>query len=54
MEFKTKISKIDEEDVIIRGEKLSNLIDNKSFSDSVFFLLTGRKPDKKESKICNL
>ena len=51
MEWKTKISKIEQNDVIIRGEKLSQLIRNHSFSDSIFLLLSGRKPEEKEGII---
>lgn len=51
MKFKTKISKLTEDDMIIRGEKLSTLIKNNSFTDSVFLILRKRKPTTKESKI---
>lgn len=51
LEWKTKISKIEPNDVIIRGEKLSQLIRNHSFSDSIFLLLSGRKPEEKEGII---
>lgn len=51
MEFKTRISKVAEDDVIIRGEKLSSLIEKGSFTDAIFLLLTNRKPNNKESKI---
>ncbi len=50
MEFKTKISKIDKEGVIIRGEPLGNLIQN-NFSDNIFFLISKRKPNDTESRI---
>ncbi len=49
MEFKTRISKLGENDVIIRNEKLSSLIRQGKFSDSVFLLLSGRKPAAAES-----
>ena len=49
MEFKTKISKIDSGDVTIRGEKLSSLVKTGKFTDSIFLLLSGRKPQGQES-----
>jgi citryl-CoA lyase len=48
MEFKTRISKIEENDVDIRGEKLSSLIQGR-FTDAVFLELSGRKPNENES-----
>ncbi len=51
MEFKTRISKMMDDDLIIRGEKLSKLIEQGSFSDATFLLLSGRKPNDKESKL---
>ena len=53
MEFKTSISKIStkDQDVIIRGKKLSDLIENHTFSDSIFLLLKGSFPNEKESII---
>jgi citryl-CoA lyase len=49
MEFKTKISKIESGDVTIRGEKLSSLVKTGNFTDSIFLLLSGRKPKIQES-----
>ena len=49
MEFKTRISKLVQEDVVIRSEKLSSLISAGKFSDSIFLLLSGRKPSAAES-----
>jgi citryl-CoA lyase len=51
MKFETSISKITSEDVVIRGEKLSALIKENSFTDSIFLLLNKRKPSQGESKI---
>jgi len=51
MEFKTKISKVTEDDMILRGEKLSSLISSSSFSDSIFLLLNKKKPSSEESKV---
>jgi len=49
MQFKTRISKLVNEDVVIRGDKLSSLISAGKFSDSIFLLLSGRKPSSTES-----
>ncbi len=49
MQFKTRISKLVNEDVVIRGEKLSSLISTGKFSDSIFLLLSARKPSPAES-----
>jgi len=51
MEFKTSISKVTENDTLIRGEKLSTLVGTTSFTDVTFLLLSGRKPDEKESRL---
>ncbi|MDO8642455.1 MAG: citryl-CoA lyase [Candidatus Woesearchaeota archaeon] len=51
MEFKTAISKMTETDHIIRGEKLSQLVTEGSFTDAVFLLLNKRKPTAIESKL---
>jgi citryl-CoA lyase len=51
MQFKTAISKIGEDDLIIQGEKLSNLIEASSFTDAAFLLLNKRKPNDVESKL---
>tara|TARA_Y100000034_G_C6818471_1_gene368407 strand:+ start:269 stop:979 length:711 start_codon:yes stop_codon:yes gene_type:complete len=50
MKFKTSISKVGEDDLIIRNEKLSSLMKGK-FTDSVFLLLSGRKAKEVESKL---
>lgn len=44
MKWQTKISTITDDGEIIRGEKLSTLIENSSFSESIYFLLRGIKP----------
>ncbi len=49
MQYKTKISKIEHQDVTIRGEKLSSLVKTGKFTDSIFLLLSGRKPNNQES-----
>ncbi len=40
-----------QDDLIIQGEKLSELVAKGSFTDAVFLLLSGRKATGKESKI---
>ncbi len=51
MRFKTSVSKLKNDDVIIRGEPLSSLIETLSFSDAIFLLLAGRKPKATESSV---
>lgn len=51
MEFKTRISKLTENDVIIRNKKLSALVEKNSFSDAIFLLLRDREPTTFESQI---
>ena len=51
MEYKTSISKITNEDVIIREHKLSSLMKETSFTDGIFLLLKGSFPNEKESKL---
>lgn len=51
MEFKTSISKMTDDDHIIRGEKLSDLVASSSFSDAIFLIMRGKKPTQDESKI---
>lgn len=50
MEFKTSISKMTDDDHIIRGEKLSELMGG-SFSNAIFLILKGDRPNDKESKL---
>lgn len=50
--YKTTISKITTDDMIIRGEKHSSLLTG-SFSDAIFLILASRKPTETESKIFN-
>ncbi|MBU1644232.1 MAG: citryl-CoA lyase [Nanoarchaeota archaeon] len=49
MEFKTRISKIENNDVTVRGEKLSNLVKKGNFSEAIFLLLSGRKASEQEA-----
>lgn len=49
MQYKTKISKIVEGDLILRGKKLSEVVKSSSFSDAIFLTMTGREANKAES-----
>ena len=51
MEFKTSISKITNEDVMIRERKLSALMKEASFTDAIFLILKGSFPNQQESKL---
>jgi citryl-CoA lyase len=51
MEFKTTISKMTADDLIVRGKKLSDLMVTASFSDVIFLILVGRMPTEQESKV---
>ena len=53
MEFKTSISKMTADDHVIRGEKLSALIADSSFSDAIYLLIKGEKPTKVNSIVFN-
>jgi citryl-CoA lyase len=44
MHFKTKISSHDGKEVSVRGEKLSSLVGEMSFTAAALFTLTGKKP----------
>jgi len=49
--MKTEISKITNDDMIIRGRKLSDLIKENNHSDTIFLLLSKRNPTRTESKV---
>ena len=54
MKYQTRISKMDRSDEtapmhVIRGKKLSDLLQEKSFSESIFLLLSGREPTQQEA-----
>ncbi len=51
MEWKTKISKFNEREEIIRNFKLDDLIGKITFSEMIFILLQGKKPTKEEAKL---
>lgn len=53
MEFRTAISKMTTNDMIIRGRKQSEMIRSWSFPKSIFFLLSGREPDEREEELFN-
>lgn len=52
--YETAISKIvsteTEEEVVIRGHRLSDLIQNSSFAAAVFLMLTGRMPSEAQAR----
>ncbi|RME31629.1 citryl-CoA lyase [Candidatus Woesearchaeota archaeon] len=51
MKCKTAVSHLTDDDLVIRGEKLSSLVAEASFTDAVFLILSGRKPAAKESRL---
>jgi len=51
MEWKTAISKISEGKEIIRGYNLSDLIKNKSFTETILLILKGNLPNENETKM---
>ncbi len=51
MEFRTAISKMTDDDLIIRGKKHSSMVGHWSFSKSIFFLLTGKEPGEREEHL---
>lgn len=53
MEYKTAISKITADDQIIRGQKLSEMVTKYSFSQAIFWLITGRELTVSEEKVFN-
>src|SRR3990167_11318421 len=53
MEWKTAISYVEDGKEIIRGEKLSDLIVNKTFVETIFLILRGTFPNAKETTMLN-
>ncbi len=52
MKFKTSITNITKDgEEFIRGEKLSNLIKEKSFTETIFLILLGKLPNESERKM---
>jgi succinyl-CoA synthetase alpha subunit len=52
MKFKTAISKITNDGLIIRGHRQNELIEN-NFADTIFLLLRGKKPTPQEAILFN-
>lgn len=53
MKWRTKISVHRKGDFYLRGYKLTDLIETRSFTETIFLVLRGRLPDKKEQLILN-
>lgn len=51
MEFKTAVSKMTGDDLIIHGRKHNDMVGAWSFSKTVFFLLSGKEPGETEEKL---
>lgn len=51
MEFKTAITRNEGPETFVRGKKLSELAEQKPFSDVVFLILKGDLPNEVESKV---
>ena len=51
MKFQTKLTKVEKGAEKIRGEKLEKLMTENTFAQNIFFLLTGKMPDKKQTKM---
>lgn len=51
--FKTSITNIKDGEEYIRGEKLEQLIREKSFIETIFLLLKGKMPTENEAKMLN-
>ncbi len=45
------VSNDDEEEIVIRGKRMSDLIGNVSFVDGIFLMLQGRLPEPNESRV---
>jgi citryl-CoA lyase len=53
MKFKTSITNLNNGEEIIRGYKLEDLMQNKSFAETVFLILKGELPNENEAKMFN-
>ncbi len=51
MEFKTAISKMTDDDLIIHGKKHSEMVDSWGFPKTIFFLLSGKEPSEAEAAV---
>lgn len=52
-EWKTRITKVEPDKIQIRGYKVEDLIENLSFADAIYLVITGEAPDLKKSKLLN-
>ncbi|HSR89343.1 MAG TPA: citryl-CoA lyase [Candidatus Udaeobacter sp.] len=53
MQWKTAISKVSDNQEIVRGYSLESLIKNKSFTETIFLILKGNLPNENETKMLN-
>ncbi len=53
MQWKTAISKIEDNSELVRGYSLSELVGNKTFVESIFLLWKGEMPSVNETKMLN-
>ncbi|MEK7624031.1 MAG: citryl-CoA lyase [Patescibacteria group bacterium] len=53
MKFKTSITNLNNGEEIIRGHKLEELMQKKSFAEAIYLILKGELPDEKETKMFN-
>jgi citrate synthase len=53
MKFKTSITNLNNGEEIIRGYKLEDLMQKKSFAETVFLILKGELPNENEAKMFN-
>ena len=49
--WETKITRIQENEIRIRGYAIEELMERKSFAETAFLLFTGKLPDSKEGKL---
>lgn len=53
MEWKTAISHVEDGKEIIRGQKLSDIIEQHTFTEAIFLILRGQMPNVKEAVMLN-
>lgn len=53
MKFKTSITNVNNGEEIIRGHKLEDLVQQKSFTEAIYLILRGELPDEKKAKMFN-
>ncbi len=51
MKFRTAVSVMTKDDLVLRGVKLSSLVGSAPFAEAVFLLLAGRKPSRGEARL---